>query len=84
MMAPAMLGMAVGSMVGHLAKRVFGLYDLPIPRASRSEAARRPGDIDGFADDWALLVDEMRLWVLPTSLRARGCSTSRTSAEPLA
>ena len=29
-----MLGMAVGSMVGTLARRAFGVYDLPIPRAT--------------------------------------------------
>ena len=32
MMAPAMLGMAVGSMTGDLAQRCFGVHDLPIPR----------------------------------------------------
>ena len=32
MMAPAMLGMAVGSMTGDLAQRRFGVHDLPIPR----------------------------------------------------
>ena len=36
MMAPAMLGMSVGSMVGNLARSAFGVYDLPIPRATPS------------------------------------------------
>ena len=39
MMAPAMLGMAVGSMVGHLATRAFGTHDLPIPRQPADRAA---------------------------------------------
>jgi uncharacterized protein (DUF2342 family) len=34
MMAPAMMGMSVGSMVGNLARRAFGVYDLPIPRST--------------------------------------------------
>jgi hypothetical protein len=34
MMAPAMLGMAVGSMIGHLATRAFGTHDLPIPSSA--------------------------------------------------
>ena len=32
MLSPMMLGMSVGSMVGHLSRRSFGQYDLPIPR----------------------------------------------------
>jgi uncharacterized protein (DUF2342 family) len=32
MMAPAMMGMSIGSMIGELSLRAFGQYDLPIPR----------------------------------------------------
>ena len=32
MMAPAMMGMSIGSMIGQLSLRAFGQYDLPIPR----------------------------------------------------
>ena len=63
MMAPAMLGMAVGSMVGHLATRAFGTHDLPIPRQPAT-VTLVPSNIDGFAADWEIPVDEMRLWVL--------------------
>ncbi|MEX2625582.1 MAG: zinc-dependent metalloprotease, partial [Ilumatobacteraceae bacterium] len=59
MMAPAMLGMTVGAMVGTLAQRVFGLHDLPIPR-ERSEVVLVPGNIDSFAEQWGLASDEMR------------------------
>ena len=48
MLAPAMLGMAVGSMVGKLAQRVFGLHDLPIPR-DQHEIVLVGGTIDAFA-----------------------------------
>jgi putative hydrolase len=68
MMAPAMLGMAIGSMVGHLATRAFGQYDLPIPRAGSHEVSVIPGTIDTFADDWSLPRDSMRLWVLVQEL----------------
>ncbi|MEO7398799.1 MAG: zinc-dependent metalloprotease [Ilumatobacteraceae bacterium] len=64
MMAPAMLGMAIGSMVGRLGKRAFGQYDLPIPRKAGSTVSLLPGTIDAFADDWSLPRDSMRLWVL--------------------
>jgi putative hydrolase len=63
MMAPAMLGMSVGSMVGHLATRAFGTHDLPIPRQPAT-VTLVPSNIEGFAADWEIPVDEMRLWVL--------------------
>lgn len=63
MMAPAMLGMSVGSMVGHLATRAFGTHDLPIPR-DPATVTLVPTNIEGFARDWEIPVDEMRLWVL--------------------
>src|SRR5690606_17375973 len=67
MLAPAMLGMSVGSMVGALAQRVFGLHDLPIPR-ERQEVVLVGDTIDRFAADWAIPVDQMRLWVLAHEL----------------
>ena len=67
MMAPAMLGMSVGSMVGSLARRVFGVYDLPIPRATPA-LVLVPPTIDTFAADWEIPIDEMRLWVLAHEL----------------
>ncbi len=67
MMAPAMLGMAVGSMVGNLAARAFGVYDLPIPRATPA-LVLVPPTIDAFAAEWEIQLDEMRLWVLAHEL----------------
>lgn len=63
MMAPAMVGMAVGSMVGRLATRAFGTHDLPIPREPE-RVTLVPANIDEFAAQWEIPVDEMRLWVL--------------------
>lgn len=63
MMAPAMMGMAVGSMVGRMATRTFGQYDLPIPRNERA-LLLVPANIDQFAQQWQVPIDEMRLWVL--------------------
>lgn len=67
MMAPAMMGMSVGSMVGTLSQRVFGLFDLPIPR-DRHEVVLVARTIDEFATEWDIPVDEMRLWVLAHEL----------------
>ncbi|MEY4340323.1 MAG: hypothetical protein RLZ14_2173 [Actinomycetota bacterium] len=67
MMAPSMMGMAVGSMVGRMAARTFGQYDLPIPRGDNALLVV-PANIDAFATDWSLPADEMRLWVLAQEL----------------
>ena len=67
MMAPAMLGMSVGSMVGRLATRAFGTHDLPIPRQPEL-VTLVPSNIDAFAAQWEIPVDEMRLWVLAHEL----------------
>ncbi len=63
LMQPAMMGLAVGSMVGRMATRTFGQYDLPIPRGDNALLVV-PTAIDAFAGEWSLPVDEMRLWVL--------------------
>ncbi|HEY3484555.1 MAG TPA: zinc-dependent metalloprotease [Ilumatobacteraceae bacterium] len=83
MMAPAMLGMAVGSMVGQLAQRVFGLHDLPIPRL-RSEVVLVGGNIDEFAAAWEVPVDEMRLWVLAHELSGHVLFSVDHVRQPLA
>ena len=67
MLAPAIMGMAVGSMVGNLARRAFGVYDLPIPRATPA-LVLVPPTLDAFADEWSISLDEMRLWVLAHEL----------------
>jgi len=63
MMSPLTLGMSAGSMVGHLARRSFGQYHLPIPRPAGDEVLVLPRAIDAFADDWSLGRDDLRLWV---------------------
>ena len=67
MMAPSMMGMAVGSMVGRMATQAFGQYDLPIPRQDTSITVL-PSNIDRFAEEWSISADEMRMWVLAQEL----------------
>jgi putative hydrolase len=62
-MAPLLFGIQVGSMVGQLATRAMGQYDLPVPRPIGDELLMVPVAIDGFAQDWSLEVDDVRLWV---------------------
>ena len=63
MLSPMMLGMSVGSMVGHLSRRSFGQYDLPIPRPASAEVHVVSATIDAFSEDWSLPIDDLRLWV---------------------
>jgi putative hydrolase len=67
MMGPAMMGMSVGSMVGALSQRVFGLHDLPIPRP-KHEVVLVARNITEFAETWEIPVDQMRLWVVAHEL----------------
>jgi putative hydrolase len=63
MMTPMLVGMAAGSMVGHLATTSFGTYDLPIPRPATDELIVVARNLDAFAADWSLPDDDLRLWV---------------------
>lgn len=68
MLGPSLLGMSAGSMIGHLARRNFGSYDLPIPRPMTHEVLVLPGAVQRFADDWSLPGDELALWVCLSEL----------------
>ena len=83
LMAPAMMGMAVGSMVGRMAARTFGQYDLPIPRGDDTLLVV-PANIDQFAADWSLAADEMRLWVLAQELTGHTLFSIRSLREQYA
>jgi putative hydrolase len=64
MMAPAMMGMSIGSMIGQLSLRAFGQYDLPIPREPRNQLLLVASNVEQFANDWSITVNDMRMWVL--------------------
>ena len=63
MLGPMMLGMTAGSMLGHLARRSFGQYDLPIPRPVSDELMVVVPNLDEFGHAWSLPNDDLRLWV---------------------
>ena len=68
LLAPVMMGMTVGSMVGLLAKRSLGQYDLPLPRRTGSAPMFVLTNIDEFASDWNVAVDDARMWTLINEL----------------
>ena len=62
-MAPAMAAMQVGSVVGHLARRSLGQYDLPLPRTASNDILVVTGNLDRVAEEWSLPADDLRLWL---------------------
>ncbi|MGH9130362.1 MAG: zinc-dependent metalloprotease [Acidimicrobiales bacterium] len=67
-MGPTLLGLQVGSALGHLARRAMGNYVLPIPWPSSDVLALVPSNITSFAADWSLPPDDVRLWVCLSEL----------------
>jgi putative hydrolase len=62
-MQPTMVAMMAGSMVGHLARRSFGQYDLPVPRPASDELLIVVPNLTEFGDGWSLPADDLRLWI---------------------
>lgn len=63
MIGPMMLSLTAGSMVGHLAQRNLGGYDLPIPRDDTTELLVIHSNLESFTEEWSIPVDDVRLWV---------------------
>jgi putative hydrolase len=61
-MAPLLLGAQFGAVLGYLAQRVLGQYDLAVPRSSGSLLFVVP-NIAKFETDWSLPPMEFRAWV---------------------
>jgi putative hydrolase len=64
LLGPVLLGMQSGLMVGHMAQRALGQYDVPLPRPVSDELLVVPANLDSFGSEWSLPEDDLRLWVL--------------------
>jgi putative hydrolase len=62
-LGPVFLGMQFGSAAGHLARRAFGQYALPLPWPESPTLLLVPGNVARFAEDWSLPLQEVQLWV---------------------
>jgi putative hydrolase len=60
MMMPLLLGGWAGSMIGLLAHRALGQYDLPLPLDGPPTLLFTANNVDAFAEEWSLPVDELR------------------------
>jgi putative hydrolase len=73
-MGPMLAAMQLGSAVGHLARSVLGQYEVPIPRPA-PRLLVVPQNLDRFASDWQLPLDQVRLWVCLRELTAHSVLT---------
>ena len=62
-LGPVFLGMQFGSAAGHLARRAFGQYALPLPWPESTTLLLVPANVARFADDWSLPLQEVQLWI---------------------
>jgi putative hydrolase len=73
MIAPVLLGVQAGSMIGFLAQHALGRYDLPLPTGPLPTTTKPGGDepslcfvvpnIDAFEKEWELPRDDLRFYV---------------------
>lgn len=63
MLAPALLGMQAGSMVGYLAHHALGRYDLPLPTSDAPSLVFVVQNIDAFEEAWSLDRADLRFYV---------------------
>jgi len=66
-MAPLLSNLTTGTMVGRLAARSLGTYDLPIPSNPMAPGSDQlmliVPNIEAFAADWSIPAADLRLWV---------------------
>jgi putative hydrolase len=63
MLAPALLGVQAGSMIGYLAQHALGRYDLPLPTSDSPSLCFVVANIDTFESEWSLPRDDLRFYV---------------------
>lgn len=63
MLAPLLLGVQAGSMVGYLAQHALGRYDLPLPSADAPSLIFVVRNLDAFEEAWSLDRTDLRFYV---------------------
>ncbi len=59
-LVPLLLGGWAGSMIGYLSHNALGQFDLPLPLAGAPKMLFVAANVDAFAQEWSLPVDDMR------------------------
>lgn len=60
MLAPVLLGLQAGSMIGYLARHALGRYDLPLPTADPPSLCFVAQHVDDFEAAWSLARADLR------------------------
>ncbi len=63
MLAPLLLGVQAGSMIGYLAQHALGRYDLPLPNADEPSLGFVVPNLDEFEEAWSLERADLRFTV---------------------
>lgn len=63
-MRPMMVGVTTGSMVGHIAGKTLGTYDLPLPRPGTNELLIVVSNLTALGQEWSLDADELKMWIV--------------------
>jgi putative hydrolase len=63
LLAPALLGVQAGSMIGYLAQHALGRYDLPLPTSDAPSLCFVVANIDTFESEWSLPREDLRFYV---------------------
>ncbi|MEX2255694.1 MAG: zinc-dependent metalloprotease [Acidimicrobiia bacterium] len=63
MLAPLLLGVQAGSMIGYLARHALGRYDLPLPTSDAPTLAFVVANLDEFEAAWSLARADLRFYV---------------------
>jgi putative hydrolase len=63
MLAPLLLGVQAGSMVGYLAQHALGRYDLPLPASDEPSLCFVAANLEVFETEWALDAADLRFYV---------------------
>lgn len=63
-MRPMMVSTTTGSMVGNIAMKALGTYDLPLPRPGTSELLVVPSNVRALGNEWSLDADELQMWIV--------------------
>ncbi len=63
MLAPLLLGVQAGSMIGYLAQHALGRYDLPLPTADDPSLCFVVPNLDEFEEAWSLDRTDLRFTV---------------------
>jgi putative hydrolase len=63
MLAPLLLGLQSGSMIGYLAQHALGRYDLPLPASDEPSLCFVVPNVDAFEDAWSLPRADLRFYL---------------------